>query len=144
MTSRALPRADKRTAASKLKKNIPTLSGPPSDKKGGKSNPSPGQKAAPDETPDLLSGFELDGASNSHANRSSVKGSKAAGTAADMFADFAAPAAGVNTPGAGEDWVVVGGAGAGAGAEGQGQVQEQPLGGTFGKIYTVCMRGKML
>ncbi|CAM9429267.1 unnamed protein product [Scytosiphon promiscuus] len=133
--------AGARAAASKLRKNIPTLSRPPSDRKHrrGKSSESTDKAKAGGsaDTVDLLSGFELDGASNSNANKSvavtPVQGDAAASVApggADIFAGFAVPApppaatsaaSAAAVAGAGGDWVVVGRA-----PGGEAQAQENP------------------
>lgn len=126
-----LPASLARSAAARLRKqNVPTLSRPPSDRKqssGGASASGNGGGGEGD-TLDLLSGFELEGASNSNANKSVVGAPPGGGggggiAGADIFAGFAAPAdaAATNTgaaaptsvPGAvaGGDWVVVGGVG---------------------------------
>lgn len=79
-----------KAAASKLKgKSFPVLSRPPGHS-GNASSPTQ-EKTSADATLDLLSGFELDGASNSNANASVP----APAAAVDMFAAFATPAAGM-------------------------------------------------
>lgn len=85
---------------------MPTLSRPPSDRRGG----SPGKASTPSAGGvDLLSGFELAGASNSAVNRGGgavgAEGGASAGAApapVDIFADFAAHAPGVEV-GRGQD-----------------------------------------
>lgn len=122
-----------RAAASRAKRNVPTLSGPPSDKKGGgQRDRSPKKASAAVEAPDLLSGFELAGASNSHVRSRSnsstkshnaknaardVGGGQGAGAgdpASNIFEGFAAPPVVYPAPGASE-WVMVG-----PGSEGEG------------------------
>lgn len=85
----------RRAAASKLKKNVPAIAGPPSGPRGG-GHPVPSSAEDP---LDLLSGFEL-AKGGKETPAAPAPAPAPASSASDIFASFAVPPAGTSAPAA--------------------------------------------